>query len=808
MRIPRWAAPAVAAGTAALLGSAAALASPIYQGNVVHQQEIPDGKIQVRGRILFIDRDSDRSHSAAGLRVEIWDKDERGFTTAELLGQTVTNAGGYFESGMLDNTDRDGPSGQLEGTQDVFLKLFTNNGTVRLLEEGSGREFGWASYEVDARDGLRRNVPDGEVPFPALYLMESTRDVEALWSFVNLVEGWQFLKDRTERDPGPVLAYWSNINRDGPRYDPVARAIHLRDADAGYGSVVLQQEAYALLHNAVGTLPAAWMTCTAGPTEDLRSAVDPACAFVGGFATFFALAVRGDPEFASLAIQGANLDTLAAGAAGWSDGDTVPGRVAGAFWDLHDADTTEEFFDLYNASFGDIWEVMAVKAPETFAQWWAGWLALGKDGCRALGSLFQNTIDYNTAPNLAAINPIRMGEDTVVTIDLASLATDAECPDEELFYLLPEPGDPNAGVTLTPAGLLTVAPVENWFGSTVIRLAVSDGPATAEQTIPVVVESVNDVPVIAPRIQDREVRHGEPIAFDLAGRATDVEDAAALLTWDVELEPDDIPVIQVEGRGTNLLTFRLNAIVTEERSVRIVIIARDTEGGEGRQPVVLKWTPRPNNPPFIWPERLIREYEAAKNHNIVVDLTGVAGDSEDDANLLTWYAREVDHAQIGGEGSQLLEFDPDVDYVGPDVVTLEVRDLQGASASGTITLTWTDPAGLNNQPPRILRNLLHGKTVGTNGSACYSLADKAVDSDDPPQSLRWFATEYDGTDLRVNGQGTQQLCLLSRPEFRGCHEATFVVVDPKGAEDSEPIRSCWRPQVLYLPNISTKMKVR
>jgi hypothetical protein len=238
--------------------------------------------------------------------------------------------------------------------------------------------------------------------------------------------------------------------------------------------------------------------------------------------------------------------------------------------------------------------------------------------------------------------------------------------------------------------------------------------------------------------------------------------------------------------------------------VRIVIIARDTEGGEGRQAVVLRWTELPNNPPFIWEDRLIREYEAAKNHNIVVDLTGVATDSEDDAHLLTWYSKEVDHAQVGGEGSQLLEFDPDVDFVGSDVVTLEVRDLRGATATGTITLTWTDPDAVNNQKPRILRNLLHGKTVGTNGSACYELSDKAVDSDDPPQSLRWFATDYDGVDLRVNGQGTQRLCLIARPEFRGCHEATFVVMDPKGAEDSEPIRTCWRPQIFYLPSVATR----
>ena len=68
------------------------------------------------------------------------------------------------------------------------------------------------------------------------------------------------------------------------------------------------------------------------------------------------------------------------------------------------------------------------------------------------------------------------------------------------------------------------------------------------------------------------------------------------------------------------------------------------------------------------------------------------------------------------------------------MITLEVRDLAGASASGVITLTWTDPNVVDNQAPRIVRELLRGKTVGTNGAACYALEDKATDADDPPGS--------------------------------------------------------------------------
>ena len=89
----------------------------------------------------------------------------------------------------------------------------------------------------------------------------------------------------------------------------------------------------------------------------------------------------------------------------------MPGRIAGAFWDLDEHDETVEEHDAFNATFADIWEVFDVRRPETMAEWWAGWKALGKDSCGASGSLFQNSIDYNLAPNVAPIPDVVIDED-------------------------------------------------------------------------------------------------------------------------------------------------------------------------------------------------------------------------------------------------------------------------------------------------------------------------------------------------------------------------------------------------------------
>lgn len=798
-----WLAPTALAVTLALLAGGQPLVADGAQRSSRPSDEVPTGHIVVQGRIMYIDRNSDRSHPAAGLRVEIWDQDYRSVSPGEKLGETVTDANGFFVSQEISNYDPDGPTNRPEGTQDVFLKLFTNNGNVRVLKAGTPLEYSWPSYDIDPQDGLERNVPDGVVGMKTLYVMESTSDVEALWTFVNLVEGWLHLEATTGLEPGPVTAYWSPTASDGPRYDVGERAIYFRDADAAFASVVVQQEAYALLHNAYGASIEPLEDCTVGPTAGLQSETSAACAFVQGLATFYPLAVYGDPVFASLDIRGVDLDEATAGTAGWQDGDNVPGRIAGAFWDLHEGDTTEETFDRYDATLASIWHALAEHQPTTMAEWWSAWTASGGDGCSALGSLFQNTIDYNTAPQISPLGELTLDEDTELAVDLAQFVSDAECPTDRLDYSLGEAGDPRAGVKLVPTGVISITPELNWFGETDINLAVSDGPAVTTQPVHVVVNPVNDCPEVKPNVQDVQVRLGEPIILNLLPFGQDVEDEPYQLAWDAELESQDEKYVTVEGAGTTTLTFRLSRQIVDRRNVRVMLIVRDRDGCEGQQPVALTWTSRPNNPPWIWQDRLTREYSALVNTKIDIDLQGVADDDEDGMEPLEWFVVNSDdlNAQVGyvGGNRQILQFDPEVNFVGHNRVELEVRDTDGAGVSTAITLTWQSRNQQNNLPPVILRNRLLPKTVGVNATACYPLLDKAVDPDDPLPSLAWFVTGFEADDLQVMGQGTHELCLRARANYEGCLFTRFIVRDPKGAEDAHGLRTCWRSIELYLP---------
>ncbi len=217
-------------------------------------QTVSPDHIVVRGRIYYTDRLGDKNHPAAGLKAEIWDLDSGFPSTGEKLAEVTLDASGRFESQEISNDDRDGPTGQRAGTQDLFLKLFTDNGHVRLLKTGTTQDYSWNGYEINERDGLMRDVPDGLVAMPPLFINESTQDIGAMWTFVNLADAWLYMQAASGEDPGDVTAYWAKTSQDGPRYDIQNQDLHFRDEDAGYAQRVVYYEAFALLHNIYGVL--------------------------------------------------------------------------------------------------------------------------------------------------------------------------------------------------------------------------------------------------------------------------------------------------------------------------------------------------------------------------------------------------------------------------------------------------------------------------------------------------------------------------------------------------------------------------
>ena len=76
-------------------------------------------------------------------------------------------------------------------------------------------------------------------------------------------------------------------------------------------------------------------------------------------------------------------------------------------------------------------------------EWWDGWKALGKNGCAAVGSLLQNTIDYNTPPTIQPIPDIILDEDETAILDQTTFPSP--------MILNRAPRIPDAGLPLIPS---------------------------------------------------------------------------------------------------------------------------------------------------------------------------------------------------------------------------------------------------------------------------------------------------------------------------------------------------------------------
>ena len=776
--------------------------SPAAEAAPLAQATVTPNHVVVRGRVFYSDREGDRNHPVPGAKIEIWDRDYQFPATGQKLDTVFTDVEGRYESHEIDNVDPDGPVGARAGTQDIFIKVFTEGEQVRLLHPLTERAFDWTSYEINEVTGQVDNVPDGTYGFPDQFIDERTEDVAAMWTFVDMSATWLLLRDTAERDPGAVTAYWSPSASDGPRFDPVERKLYFRNEDARYGDIVGQYTVYALLPDLLDPLPDVWLACMAAPPPDPRVMTDPACALLDGFAMATPLIATGSADYGSPALSTQDIDAATFGTAGWDEGDAVPGRIAGVFWDLHADDPTVEEHDRFNASYGDVWQVFDERRPTTMAEWWEGWKDLGKNGCTAIGSLFQNTIDYNTGPRITPIPDVIIDEDDSAIVDLTGYVSDDECADDTLVFTMIDAGLPEVGVVLMPTNVVSITPQADWSGRTTVTVRVSDGLIEADMTFDVIVNPINDCPVIERRIPDPPpAGYGAFIEMDLSAAASDIEDGSLALRWDVEIPPESAGLIIVGGRGTTSLSFLPDLRITGSFSVIVTLVVTDSDGCQDSQPVALYWTADGNTPPTIDFGRLRREYIEIVNTPITVDLTDIADDKEDGKKPLEWFVLNADDitAQAKKTGKQSLEFIPFDGFIGSTFVELEVQDSLAARATAGITLTWRSREDTSNLPPQILRDKLIGQITGINSQACYELTDKATDPDHNQLSLRWFAEPYDDDLLFVGAEGTRRICLRARTDFEGCLDANFIVRDPRHAEDDHDVSTCWRRINLYMP---------
>jgi PKD repeat protein len=331
------------------------------------------GTITVIGRFLFLDENS-AWQPLRWASVDIYDAEWYG---NDLLGTVLTGSDGRFSYGPVNNDDGLGQNGY-----DIKVRARLHTSATRV--RNGGTYDGWTPEYSNRPDGTL-DVGDWGPP---------TGEEGAWCIFDAITDGWDYLKNHgpnyemekstTEFPEGT----WPHYHRDGN--------IHLPDNDAAFSPDIVVHE-YG--HNVMWVVYGDWMPTTHCPDPHfLRGTSHTNCAWTEGWANFLPLAVYDDSVLTYRNEYALDFEPPTWGSANWDDGDDVEGRVAGGLWDIYDS--VDDGDDTISNGFLSIWDSLEEQNDHKLSEYWDYFK--GDHSSIAQGSkaaFYQNTIDYNNAPN-------------------------------------------------------------------------------------------------------------------------------------------------------------------------------------------------------------------------------------------------------------------------------------------------------------------------------------------------------------------------------------------------------------------------
>jgi hypothetical protein len=336
------------------------------------------GTACARGSFRYIDH-TGVARPTLGWVVEVVDSDAGG-GQRQLAAAFVGWSGEY--NLCFDNGDDDGTG------QDIFVQFWADAGDWRVVQTGIAPYHFWSTTRNNVADGASVNFGTLQPPNTFMRAAEAYDAVFAAWQ---TVPGacWDIRSACRA-----VVVLWTPDSTDGTYYSRGSNDVHLAAADPDAPITVAHEVTHSIMDDVYQDNMPSTPNCSNHP---IRGSSSAGCAWVEGFAEWFPTVIFNDPFFRWPDGSSLNLENPTWGSRNWSDGDTVEGRVAGALIDLSDA--TNEGTDRVSEGMGNIWSTFQDHNSTTFAVFWAD---RGTDGFsrnnNALGSLYQNTIDYGFTP--------------------------------------------------------------------------------------------------------------------------------------------------------------------------------------------------------------------------------------------------------------------------------------------------------------------------------------------------------------------------------------------------------------------------
>lgn len=481
------------------------------QGTWVDEIEIwkyVPGQVTVRGSLFYTNR-TGGFEPASSMKVYLWDHDANGSDDQVLPDPVVTDANGFFQFSPVTNWDYD------DSDPDTRLDLYVvwqtdccaNNVQRYRVTDISGNVYWFPS-------DTRNNVADGVVEFNNYLAPPGTNQEWATRLLQDNRRAWEYIWNSTNphTDPGSAIVRWENGSNCYNLY-PLVNVCssffwpfyplggeYITDVDKRSSDVVIHELGHQYMYNAFG-----WWFWGPDRFADARACFghqglfnqyNELCAWTEGWAEFFPIAVNFDPQANPLdtcydwgpgpcganGFPSENIETRTwpnqPGQPDATTGHTVEGRVAGALFDLYDNSPTERW-DTANFGFVPIWNIVRTAPNEnSFAEFWNSWKKAGNNKHVSVQAIYQNTIDYDSAPRFDPLLPdltVLQGTPWNHAIDLWAYSKDDESASTDLGWQILNVTDARCGVSIDANRYVNLAPQQGWLGSCDVTVSVSDG---------------------------------------------------------------------------------------------------------------------------------------------------------------------------------------------------------------------------------------------------------------------------------------------------------------------------------------------
>ncbi len=373
------------------------------------------------------------------------------------------------------------------------------------------------------------------------------------------------------------------------------------------------------------------------------------------------------------------------------------------------------------------------------------------NGGTAFGTVALTVVPVNDAP-VAVNDAASTSEDTVVNINVLSNDTDID----SVSLSLVSANANNGTVILIANNTLEYQPKENFNGTDTINYTISDNDGgNASSTVLVSVGAVNDPPIAV---------------NDTATMDEDSTINIAVLNNDVDIDGDSLTVLSATANNGTIIVNADNTVAYTPTanfngSDTISYNISDNNGGNASA-TVLVTVNKVNDLPIAIND------SATTNEDTSVAINVLGNDSDIDNDSLSISAATANNGNVSINNDQSLQYTPNANFFGADIIDYTVNDGQGGSASATVSVA---VAGVNDSPTAVSDNVVMQE------DSTIALDPLANDFDVDGDAIEITgANSNNGTVAMVSGQS---LIYAPNPNYFGLDIITYSISDNNGGSD-------------------------